>query len=107
VVIDEAALHRAVGGPAVMSAPLEHVVKASKLPDVTVQILPITTGAHPVLDSTFILLKFDIIRSMVVYVDALAGRLYLEQPRHMERRQQILAPPSNLALSGINRDCQD
>lgn len=98
-VIDEAALHRVIGGPEVMAAQLQHVVEVAELPEVTVQILPYDAGAHPALDSTFVLLDFlEPIRS-VVYVEGLAGQLYLERSRDVERYEQIFERLQSISLT--------
>lgn len=89
VVIDEGALHRIIGGPAVMRAQLQRVIEATELPNVTVQILTYGAGAHPALDSTFILLEFHDPVPSVVYVEGLVGRVYLEQPQDTERYKKI------------------
>jgi hypothetical protein len=98
VIIDEAALHRMVGGPAVMSAALERVIEASKLPNVTVQILANATGAHPALDSTFILLDFSPPVPSVVYVEGLVGQLYLERPQDIERYKEVFGHLREISL---------
>src|SRR3984885_4171106 len=46
-VLDEAALHRMVGGRRVMGTQLERLIEAAHLPNVTIQIIPFTLGAHP------------------------------------------------------------
>jgi transcriptional regulator with XRE-family HTH domain len=89
-VIDEAVLHRAVGGPAVMRAQLERVIEASALPHVAVQVIPYNAGAHPALNSTFIVLDFTTTRVPgVVYVDGLVGQIYLERPQDVLRYKQV------------------
>jgi transcriptional regulator with XRE-family HTH domain len=88
-VIDEAVLHRPVGGPAVMRAQLERVVEASALPHVTLQVLPYSAGAHPALNSTFVVLEFAPPVPGVVYVDGLVGQIYLERPQDVLRYKQI------------------
>lgn len=45
-IIDEAALRRAVGGPEVMRAQMRRLLGASELPAVTIQVIPMATGAH-------------------------------------------------------------
>ena len=47
VVLDEAVLHRQVGGVAVMGAQFAHIAEMAGQPNVTVQVLPFTAGAHP------------------------------------------------------------
>ncbi len=98
-VIDEAALHRVIGGPDVMAAQLEHIIQASKLSNVTVQILPYAVGAHPALNSTFILLDFLAPVPPVVFVEGLVGQLYLERPEDVERYDQIFERLQSVALT--------
>ncbi|MBF8188431.1 helix-turn-helix domain-containing protein [Nonomuraea sp. K274] len=43
VVIDEAALHRPIGNPSVMSAQLTHLLEAGQAPRITIQVLPLKT----------------------------------------------------------------
>jgi transcriptional regulator with XRE-family HTH domain len=47
VVVDEAALRRAVGGPAVLRQQLDHLAAMAHRPFVSVQILRFAVGAHP------------------------------------------------------------
>lgn len=98
-VMDEAVFHRIVGGHLVMRAQLERVVQASRLPHVTIQVIPYNAGAHPALDSTFILLEFAAPVSGVVYVDGLVGQIYLERQQDVERYKQVFAQLRALSLS--------
>lgn len=102
-IMDEAALHRAIGGPAVMAAQLEWVIKTgAELPNVTLQVLPYSAGAHPALDSTFIVLEMAAPVPSVVYVEGLVGRIYLERPQDLDRYRQVFK-----RLRGISLDPQD
>lgn len=56
-VLDEAVLHRVVGGPGVMSAQLERMIEATSIHNVTIQVIPYNVGAHPAMDSTFTILE--------------------------------------------------
>ena len=98
-IMDEAVLHREVGGATVMSAQLGHVIKMSAQPNVTVQILPFDAGAHPALDSTFILLEFADPVPAVVYVEGLVGQVYLERPQDVDRYEQIFDRLRTISLS--------
>ncbi|HET9558475.1 MAG TPA: helix-turn-helix transcriptional regulator, partial [Actinomycetota bacterium] len=57
-VVDEAALRRPVGGREVMRGQLERLIEATKLPNVTLQILPFASGAHPAMVGSFAVLRF-------------------------------------------------
>ncbi|MDX2295906.1 MULTISPECIES: helix-turn-helix domain-containing protein [Streptomyces] len=59
VVLDEAMLHREIGGPEVMRAQLEHLLSFMREPWVQIQILPNGVGEHPGLLGSFNLLRFD------------------------------------------------
>jgi transcriptional regulator with XRE-family HTH domain len=98
-IVDEAALHRVLGGPAIMAAQLDRVVDACALPNVSVQVIPFSAGAHPATDSTFILLEFAPPVPGVVYVEGLVGQMYLERPQDVARYTQIFDRLSTLALS--------
>jgi hypothetical protein len=78
-IVDEGALHRPVGGRAVMRAQLARIIEAASLTKVTFQLIPLDVGAHPALDSTFVILEFDEpMLNDVVYVEGVAGNIYLE-----------------------------
>jgi len=54
VVVDEAALRRAVGGAEVMRAQLRHLVEAAALPTVTPQVMLFSAGSHNSMDGCFV-----------------------------------------------------
>jgi hypothetical protein len=98
-IMDEAVLHRVVGSPAVMYAQIERVIAASGQPNVSVQVIPYEVGAHPALDSTFILLEFAHPVPSVVYVEGLVGQMYLERPQDVERYKSVFQHLLTIALS--------
>jgi transcriptional regulator with XRE-family HTH domain len=98
-VIDEAALHRLVGGPGVMRAQLEALAESSALANVTVQVIPFEAGAHPGMDSTFILLHLDEQVADVVYIEGLVGNLYQESPSDLARYRRVFDQLRAIALS--------
>jgi transcriptional regulator with XRE-family HTH domain len=57
-VLDEAVLHRVIGGDAVMRAQLEQIIHAADLPNVTFQFVPFIAGAHPAMESNFNIYEF-------------------------------------------------
>ncbi|WP_447037687.1 helix-turn-helix domain-containing protein [Streptomyces sp. DSM 118878] len=84
-IIDEAAVHRIVGGADVMREQLEHLLTLSEGPQVTVQILPFSAGAHAAAVGSFVLLRGQSPALDVVYVDLLGGGLFMEKPPELER----------------------
>ncbi|MGO9785026.1 MAG: helix-turn-helix domain-containing protein [Streptosporangiaceae bacterium] len=98
-ILDEAVLHRVVGGPSVMQTQLELVVERMRLPNVTVQVLPYSVGAHPALDSTFNILEFSGPVSNLVYSEGLAGFMFIERPEDVDRYQEVFERLSQMSLS--------
>lgn len=98
-VLDQAALHRVVGGREVMGAQLDQLVDVSSNLNVTMQVIPYEAGAHPAMDSTFNILDFAGTVPSVVYVEGLSGWRYLERPAEIEKYQQVFAILRELALS--------
>jgi hypothetical protein len=78
-VVDEAAIRRVVGGPAVMRDQLSRVLDMMKRPNVTVQVITFDSGAHPGMPGPFAHMEFrDKLDPELVYVDTLAGDIFLE-----------------------------
>lgn len=97
-VVDEAALHRVVGGPSVMRAQLVAVCERANLANVTVQVIPFTAGAHPGQDSPFTLLAFEEALHEIVYVEGLIGFVYLERREDVDRYKMSFDQLRALAL---------
>ena len=86
VILDEAVLHRQVGGPAVMREQLQHLVDMSRKTNITIQVLPYGEGAHPGMLGSFAILEFpDEVHSPVGYAETLAGDIYLEKESDLNR----------------------
>jgi transcriptional regulator with XRE-family HTH domain len=99
-ILDEGALHRPVGGRAVMRAQLARLIEAAAIPRVTFQLIPLSIGAHPALDSTFVILDFDNASvNDVVYVEGAVGNIYLESAADLERYRKMFARLGAIALS--------
>ncbi|MBK0870046.1 MAG: helix-turn-helix domain-containing protein [Saccharopolyspora sp.] len=83
-VIGEAALRRVVGGTDVLRKQLEHLLKLSELPNVTVQVMPLEVGAHPAQAGPFVILRYsNHIDPDVVYLETHVGGLYLERDNEL------------------------
>jgi transcriptional regulator with XRE-family HTH domain len=99
VVLDEAVLHRVVGGAVTMAAQLEHLIDVTKIHNVTVQVIPYSAGAHPAMDSTFTILGFARPVASVVYVEGLVGWLYIELAQDIARYEQVFDRLRDIALN--------
>jgi transcriptional regulator with XRE-family HTH domain len=97
-VLDEAVLHRAIGGRAVMAAQLRRVVGEMERPNVTVQIIPYSVGAHPALDSNFRILEFAGAAPDLVYSEGLVGFIYLDRAEDIARYHDVFQHLSQIAL---------
>ncbi len=98
-VLDEAVLHRMTGGPEVMGVQLERLIEAARLPNVIIQVIPFTLGAHPGVESNFNILEMPESTPGVVFVEGLVGSIYLERPEELARYQQIFERLQSIALS--------
>jgi transcriptional regulator with XRE-family HTH domain len=90
-VVDEAALRRPVGGREVMRGQLERLIDATKLPNVTLQILPFAAGAHSAMVGAFSILRFaDQELPDVVYLEHLTNAVYLDRRDEVERYLDVM-----------------
>jgi transcriptional regulator with XRE-family HTH domain len=97
--LDEAVLHRDVGGAAVMKEQLERLTKVGMSQHVTIQVIPFSAGAHPAMESTFNILDFEEPAPSVVYVEGLVGFMYLEKPQDIGRYEEVFEHLVDQALS--------
>lgn len=85
-VLDEAVLHRVVGGPEAMREQLKKLVELAALPNVTLQVVPFSAGAHAGMEAPFLILGFpEQADPDVVYVENSTSGVYLEQPEDVHR----------------------
>jgi transcriptional regulator with XRE-family HTH domain len=86
-ILDEAVVRRPVGGWPVMRAQLEHLFAMTEWPGVTLQVLPFECGAHAGHGGPFSILEFPTRSdSEVVYVESVAGWIYLEKDKEVRAR---------------------
>jgi transcriptional regulator with XRE-family HTH domain len=99
-IIDEAVLHRPVGGRQVMAAQLDHIAEvASAAPAITAQVVPYHVGGHPGMSGAFAILGFDDpLANDLVYTESRAGGLVLENETDLARFRSIFEDLRALAL---------
>ncbi|HVE96344.1 MAG TPA: helix-turn-helix transcriptional regulator [Pseudonocardiaceae bacterium] len=109
MVLDEAALHRPMGGEQVMRAQLKRLIADAQRPNITIQVLPFSIGAHQAMAGSFEVLAFsDSDDNDLVCVESHLGLLYLEKEHDVEVYEQIfdalvdmcLTPEQSIALVG-------
>ncbi|MGV9340029.1 helix-turn-helix domain-containing protein [Streptomyces sp. NPDC003688] len=80
VVMEEAVLHRVVGGAEVMREQVDRLLEVSELEHVSVDIVPFTAGAHVGACAPFTYFRFEEPELPdVVYSEILSGAMYLDQ----------------------------
>ncbi|WP_155054707.1 helix-turn-helix domain-containing protein [Streptomyces blattellae] len=84
-ILDESVIRRIVGSPAVMSEQLGRLLEANESPNITLQILPFSKGAHAAALGSFVLIGGKQRTLDVAYVDFHTGSLFLEREEELER----------------------
>jgi hypothetical protein len=89
-VMDEAAIRREVGGPQVMAAQLDQLTHAAQRPNITAQVITFSSGAHPGMPGSFAHTEFrNDLDPDLVYVDTLAGDIFLETDDDIRRYRSL------------------
>jgi transcriptional regulator with XRE-family HTH domain len=91
VILDEAVLHRQVGGAKVMHEQIEHLMELVAERRVTLQIIPFSAGAHASMEGSFTMLRFEgSDMPELVYVEGRAGHLFLSRDADVKRFRDTL-----------------
>jgi transcriptional regulator with XRE-family HTH domain len=86
VVLNEAVVRRVIGERAVMHEQLLKLAEAANAPNITLQVLPFSAGAHASMDSAFSIVSFDPpTDGDIVYFEHPTCSLYLEKPGEIAR----------------------
>ncbi|MFF3611164.1 helix-turn-helix transcriptional regulator [Streptomyces sp. NPDC002580] len=90
-VMDETALRRAIGGPEVMRAQIDKLLQATKLPNVTLQVIPFASGPHPGTYGPFVLFRFAMPELPdMVYSEYLTGAVYLDARSEVATHLEVM-----------------
>ncbi|MBZ6228636.1 helix-turn-helix domain-containing protein [Streptomyces olivaceus] len=98
-VVDEAVLRRVIGSPAVMRQQFAHLVQASEQPNVTIQLVPFSLGAHPGLYGPFVILTFPLPTGPLVWLENPNNSVYLEAESDIRNYNDIFDKLRASALS--------
>jgi len=85
VVLDQAVLARMVGSADIMAAQMDHLLAQGEQPNIDIQVLPFDAGASAAGISHFIALGGVADLMQVVYIETLAGGLYLDGEKEITR----------------------
>ncbi|MGC5335105.1 helix-turn-helix domain-containing protein [Micromonospora sp. DT62] len=105
-ILSETVLRRTVGTPTVMAAQLDHIIKLSDLPNVSVRVLPLAAGPQPgAVAGTFMILDFPPTKGgraapepSVIYSESLTGALYLDKQDELAAYERVWQGLEALAL---------
>jgi transcriptional regulator with XRE-family HTH domain len=106
-VLSEGVLRQQIGGPAVMRTQLEHLAAMAEQPNITIQILPFSRGAHSGMFGPYLLLSFPQWASLdLVLSETPTGNIWLERELEVaqyralfdDARTTALPPTESLAL---------
>lgn len=99
-VVDESVLWRPVGGPVVIAGQLRRLLELTELPNVTIRVLPATTGFLRAHVAAFVLLGIPAeLGSDVVYMEGQAGHAFLDARPDIELYEEVFADALGRALS--------
>ncbi|WP_329569465.1 DUF5753 domain-containing protein [Kitasatospora sp. NBC_01266] len=99
-VLSEAALRQQVGGRDGMREQLEHLLDATAMANVKVQVLPFAAGAHASMNGPFVIVGFDEPAALdVVYLETASSTLWLERDQDAHRHRGLFDGVRRSALS--------
>ncbi|PZT76380.1 MULTISPECIES: helix-turn-helix domain-containing protein [unclassified Streptomyces] len=97
-IIHEAALRTQFGGPAVARSQLDHLLKKSEQPNVTVLVIPFEAGAFPGAGQTVLYAEGPVPRLDTVQIDNSHGPLFLHEEAQLAKYRAHLDWMENIAL---------
>jgi transcriptional regulator with XRE-family HTH domain len=83
LMVDEMVIRRPVGASTMQCAQLRHLLALGERPNVTLQVVPFTAGAHPGLTGPFVVLEF-VGEPTLAYVESRGTGSFLEEFEHVE-----------------------
>ncbi|GAB3700507.1 helix-turn-helix domain-containing protein [Nocardiopsis oceani] len=99
-VIDEAALRRVIGNTSILKGQLAHLLYMAQLDNVSVQVLPFSSGSHAALCAPFTILDFpEPLDLPIVFIETASDGLFLEEPVDVEKHGATFGDAQGSALS--------
>lgn len=98
-VLAEGVLHQQVGGPDVMRDQLEHLATMAEQPNITVQVLPFSRGAHSGMFGPYLLLSFPRVSALdLVLTETPIGNIWMEQESEVAHYRELFDDARTSAL---------
>jgi len=86
-VIGEAAILTRAGGAAVMDAQLQHLLNLGERPNISIQMLPFSAGAHTGMGGAFLTMSFDgTSDGGLTYIENTGGGMFSDDPVEVSER---------------------
>ncbi|CAM4146888.1 helix-turn-helix transcriptional regulator [Kibdelosporangium persicum] len=79
-IVDEAALSRPIGSPAIMAEQLRHIIDLAALPHIEVRVIPFAHGSHTGLEGGYVTLEFAKDRSIVL-LEHKRSSAFIDEPK--------------------------
>jgi transcriptional regulator with XRE-family HTH domain len=100
LVLEECALRRPIGGRDALREQLQYLLEATKLPAVSLRVLPLRIGEHAALSGAFAIYRFSEPSDPdVVYLEHTASHLYVENPEQVARYSRAFEAVRAASLS--------
>lgn len=104
VVLDEPWLHRPTGGREIMRQQLEHLITMSRMPRVTIQVIPTNTEYHAGHDGPFMLLTVPE-KGQIAYTETRTSGHPVDDPEVIDDYTRVFSELRGSALpAGASRD---
>lgn len=88
-ILDEAVVHRPVGGPGVMRAQIDWLIEMCSLPHLRLQVVPFSSGAPSGADNSFSIFSFPYPHLQdVAYAESLLSSTYLDRKSEVAAYRQ-------------------
>lgn len=98
-VLAEGVLRQQVGGATVMHDQLEHLTNMAEQPNITVQVLPFSRGAHSGMFGPYLLMSFPRVSAQnLVLTETPTGNLWMEQESEVARYRELFDDARTSAL---------
>jgi hypothetical protein len=99
-ILDEPAIERLAGGRAVMRSQLQRLIDATELPNVTIQVVPLSAGLHPGLSGPFEFIQFpDSADRDVVFFETRGRDIISDDPEETRNSLNAFERIEKLSLS--------